>query len=265
MAKVKEIPILMYHKVGRCPPGTRPTYLWVTPRAFRRQIGLLKRRGCTSMLLSEFRDVESGKIPMPKNPVLITFDDGFANIHEVALPILKDFGMKGNVFLICDAVGGDSAWDAASEPVVPMLTWTQARDMRDSGVIEFGSHSMSHPHLRRLPAERARWEITMSKRLLEEKLDREILGFAYPYGDGAEDPAMRRMVRKAGYRYDFGTEAGVSSWPWDPAAGSFRRLTVKGHDSLFLDLILRVTRGRGPARMDVLRKRISRLESRHPG
>jgi peptidoglycan/xylan/chitin deacetylase (PgdA/CDA1 family) len=241
--EVHGLPVLMYHKIGAVPPGMRLPHLWVSPRDFRRQLEYLSRRGYTSMLLSELRDAELGRIPMPKKPVLITFDDGYLNNYEAAYPILKELGMKATIFLVCARMGGDNSWDKAVEPTIPLMTWTQAREMLASGAVEFGSHSMSHPRLPELGVEEARRELTESRKVLEENLKREILGFAYPFGDGAEDPAMRKLAREAGYRYDFSAEAGVSPWPADPASGSFRRLWVLGQDTI-LDFHLKVTRGK---------------------
>jgi peptidoglycan/xylan/chitin deacetylase (PgdA/CDA1 family) len=241
--KVSGIPALMYHKIGNRPPEARLAYLWVAPADFRRQLEYLKRRGYSSMLLSELRDAELGRIPMPRKPVLITFDDGYANNYEIAYPILRALGMKANIFLVCGKMGADNSWDKEIEPPIPLMTWAQAREMRDAGVVEFGSHAMSHRRLTQCSAEDVRSELAESKKALEEKLGGEILGFAYPYGDGATDPAVRRLAREAGYRYDFGIEEGVTSWPWSPDSGAIRRLWVSGRDTI-LDLHLKVTRGK---------------------
>ncbi len=242
---VRGIPTLMYHKIGDCPPGTRVPSIWATAAEFRAQLEYLKRHGYESLLFSEFRDAELGRRPMPEKPVLITFDDGFANNHELAFPILRELGMKANAFLVCGRMGGDSRWDAAVETSapIPMLTWEQAREMADAGVFEFGSHTMGHRDLRTLSAEDARWEIFASKKELETRLGREVLAFAYPWGEGAYDPAVRALVREAGYRYDFGVRPGITPLPWDPASGPLMRVeAVRGISRL--DFHLKMTRGR---------------------
>jgi peptidoglycan/xylan/chitin deacetylase (PgdA/CDA1 family) len=152
--------------------------------------------------------------------------------------------MKGNIFLVFETIDSHNSWhDPATEPWLPMLTWKQVSEMQDSGVIEFGSHTMRHRNLPRVASDDARWEIRESKKRLEEKLGREMAGFAYPYGAGAYDPEIRRFVLEAGYRYDFGIKQGISPWPWAPESGPLKRLLIRGDDTM-LDFHLNMTRGR---------------------
>src|SRR5882762_1132066 len=77
--KVSGIPTLMYHKIGDYPRGSQLKKLWVTATDFRRQMLYLKSHGYTALHFSNWRDAEAGKISMPAKPVLVTFDDGYAN------------------------------------------------------------------------------------------------------------------------------------------------------------------------------------------
>lgn len=238
------IPALMYHKIGDYPKGSRLKSLWITACAFRRQMEFLKRQGYTTLTFTELRDASDGKLLMPAKPVLVTFDDGYANNYTLAYPILKELGLKANIFLVYETIGTHNAWHSPeSEPWIEMLTWAQVKEMQDSGVIEMGSHTMSHRNLPAIPADDARWEISESKRRLEETLGREMVGFAYPYGAGAYVPEVRRLAREAGYRYDFGIKQGISSLPWTPESGPLKRLYVRGDDTMF-DFHLNLTRGR---------------------
>jgi len=238
------LPTLMYHKIGEYPPGSRLKKLWVTVADFRRQLEYLRGRGYTPITFSEWRDAEKGLKPLPKKPVLITFDDGYQNNYELAYPLLREFGMKGNVFLVYETMDQHNAWhDPATEPWLRMLTWAQIREMQDSGVVEFGSHTMRHRDLSAIPLEEARWEMTESKKRLEDKLGREMVGFAYPYGSGAYVPAVRRAALEAGYRFDFSVKQGISRLPWDREAEAVRRLLIRGDDNM-LDFHLNLTRGR---------------------
>jgi peptidoglycan/xylan/chitin deacetylase (PgdA/CDA1 family) len=238
------MPALMYHKIGDYPPGSELAKLWVTTADFRRQLEYLKKHGFTSVTFAEWRDAEKGLKPLPAKPVLITFDDGYMNNYELAFPLLREFGMKGNVFLVYETMDQHNAWhDPATEPWLRMMTWAQIKEMQDSGVFEFGSHTMKHRCLTEIPPEEARWELTESKRRLEDKLGRECVGFAYPYGAGAYAPEVRRLALEAGYRFDFGIKQGITKLPWRREDEAVRRLLIRGDDNR-LDFHLNLTRGK---------------------
>jgi peptidoglycan/xylan/chitin deacetylase (PgdA/CDA1 family) len=239
------MPALMYHKIGDSPPGSELAKLWVSVEKFRAQLEYLRDNDYTAITFSDWRDAEKGVKPLPEKPVLITFDDGYRNNYDAAFPLLREFGMKGNVFLVYETMDRHNSWhDPATEPWLKMLTWAQIKEMQDSGVFEFGSHTMRHRCLTEIPLEDARWELTESKRRLEEKLGREVVGFAYPYGAGAYDAPVRAAAREAGYRFDFGIKQGITSLPWKPEDGPIRRLLIRGEESLY-DFHLNMTRGKG--------------------
>ena len=238
------LPALMYHKIGEAPPGSRLKKLWVTAADFRTQLQYLKDHGYAAITFSDWRDAEDGRKSLPAKPVLITFDDGYQNNYEAAYPLLREFGMKGNVFLVYETMDQYNAWhDPDTEPWTRMLTWSQIREMQDSGVFEFGSHTMKHRCLTEIPLEEARWELTESKKRLEDKLGRECVGFAYPYGAGAYAPDVRRAALDAGYRFDFGIRQGITRLPWRREDGPIQRLLVRGDDNA-IDFHLNLTRGK---------------------
>lgn len=238
------MPTPMYHKIGYCPKGSELAKLWVTPEDFRRQLAYLKNHGYTAINCADWRDAEKGLKPLPEKPVLITFDDGYMNNYEYAYPILREFGMKGVVFLVYETMEGHNGWhNPATEPWLKMLTWAQINEMQDSGVIEFGSHTMKHRNLAELPLDQVRWELTESKTRLEQKLGREMVGFAYPYGSGAYAPDVRRIFLESGYRFDFSVRQGITRLPWNREAEAVKRLLIRGDESMF-DFHLNITRGR---------------------
>ena len=239
------LPALMYHKIGEPPPGSKLGKLWVSAEEFRWQMGYLLRYGYTPMLFREVLEAEAGARPWPAKPALVTFDDGYANNAEVAFPILRALGVKANIFLVYETLERHNAWhDPAGEPWIRMLSWAQVLEMRDSGLVDFGSHTMRHPHLPGLSLEEVRWELAESKRRLEEKLGAPVLAFAYPYGAGAYVPAIRQAAREAGYRYDFGIRQGISPRDWDPGRdGPIKRLFIRGDDDRFA-FHLNMTRGK---------------------
>ena len=242
--KTKGLGTLMYHKIGRYPPGSKLKSLWVTPEEFRWQMEYLKRYEYTPLLFRDLIEIQAGRRTAPEKPVLVTFDDGYANNFEEAFPILHDLGIKANFFLVYETLDHHNAWhDPANEPWIRMLAWNQVFEMQKSGLADFGSHTMRHRHLPSIPLDDARWEIFESRQRLEDKLGQKIVAFAYPYGSGAYVPAIRAAVREAGYAFDFGVRQGYSPWPWNPDSGPLKRLFIRGDDNRF-DFHLHMTRGK---------------------
>jgi peptidoglycan/xylan/chitin deacetylase (PgdA/CDA1 family) len=81
-------------------------------------------------------------------------------------------------------------------PLNRMLTWEQIREMRQHG-IEFGSHTLSHPHMASLPLEQAYQEMAASKQVLEQRLGEPIHHFAFPAGSYTNE--LIEMARQIGY------------------------------------------------------------------
>lgn len=242
--KVSGMPALMYHKIGDYPRGSQLKKLWVTVRDFKKQLEYLRDHGYNPIQFSDWRSAQEGKKPLPTNPLLITFDDGYANNYQLAFPLLKEFGFKANIFLVYETIDGHNAWhNPAGEPWLPMLTWKQVLEMQQTGLVEFGSHTMKHRNLPQIAFDDARWELTESKKRLEDSLGRPMIAFAYPYGAGAYHPEIRRAALEAGYHYDFGIKQGISPATWKPDSGPLKRLLIRGDDNM-IDFHLNLTRGR---------------------
>lgn len=236
------LPALMYHKIGDAPAGSRLKKLWVSARDFRWQMEYLVRHGFTPVLFSELAGAREK--PLPEKPVLVTLDDGYANNYETAFPVLQELKVKANIFLVVETLGRHNAWhDPSAEPWLDMMDLAQAERMQESGLVEFGSHTMGHRNLAAIPLEEARWELRESKKRLEEMLRRPVSAFAYPYGSGAFVPEVRAAALEAEYLHDFSVRQGVAPWPWEPGLGPIPRLLIRGDDNRF-DFHLNLTRGK---------------------
>ncbi|MDH2429072.1 polysaccharide deacetylase family protein [Sphaerisporangium sp. TRM90804] len=190
------VPILMYHSVTDDPnSATRP--LAVRPSDFEAQMTYLKERGFTPLTLGDLVAslYRTGGAPAPDRPVVITFDDGYADFHHNALPVLDGLGFPATVFLTSGWLD-DAGDDAAGRPLDRMLTWNQVREAAACGV-EIAGHSHSHPQLDQLPDADLRQELRRNKALIEDKVGRPVATMAYPYGYSSA--RVRREVRKAGY------------------------------------------------------------------
>ena len=159
--------VLMYHAFGDCVPEGMNPELCVRPRAFERQVALLKRRGYTFLTVSELL----GRGDLTKC-VALTFDDGFADNAEVALPVLRAHQAKATVF-----VSQKSDVRGAR-----MLSGEQLRALAADPLIELGAHTLNHVNLSQAEAAVAEAEVAGGKAYVEAFTGRACVSFAYPYG-----------------------------------------------------------------------------------
>jgi len=142
-----------------------------------------------------------GQQPAPPRAVVLTFDDGSANLFEVTYPLLREFGMCAVAF-VAPAFHRDTI-EAYGDCGVPRAdrpcTWEQLRQMQRAGVIDVQSHTFEHRYLPRWPralgllgvsqtwADQARGvplpladDLAMARRVLEQKLDKRVRHLAFP-------------------------------------------------------------------------------------
>lgn len=217
------IPILAYHSVH--PRRTDP--LSVHPDALERQLQWLLSRGHRFVSLQEYHAHYLRE--QTRGLAAVTFDDGYEDNFLHAFPILQRLNIPATIFLVSGLVGGrgddpSAALEARLGPH-PLLTWSQILEMQENG-ISFGSHTVTHPWLTRLPPETARREIAVSKVTLEARLGRSVSYFCYPAGH--HDPVVTELVRAAGY-------AGAVVTPRAPGVqeGPFtlKRVGIYHHDT----------------------------------
>ena len=211
---IQPIPILLYHSVST---GSDPRFRrWVVPpERFARQMQLLQDHDRDAITVTRFaRSLTQEGAGLPDRPVVITFDDGFADFAASAFPVLAEFGFPATLYIATRYVGRTSAWlHKEGEADRPMLDWDQIRDLQASG-IEIGSHSHSHPQLDTLPRTAAAQEIAQSKALLEDHLDAPVESFAYPHG--YYNQPVQALVAKTGYTSACGVKHALSSTSDDP-------------------------------------------------
>jgi peptidoglycan/xylan/chitin deacetylase (PgdA/CDA1 family) len=153
----------------------------------------LVESGYTALHVSAFADAVRSRAALPDKPVLLTFDDGYADFHTNAFPVMAARGVPSTLYMIT----GRADATKVGEDKADYLSWSQLRELHAAGV-EIGSHSETHPQLDTVPLWQARQEIQASKAMLEDRLGHEVSSFAYPYG--YYSPLVRSMVVEAGYR-----------------------------------------------------------------
>lgn len=219
--------ILTYHRVAH-----DHDRLTVTPEAFRAQMELLLRADITPITLDEAVRVIQRRVP--GRHVCVTFDDGYHDNLDYALPVLRELGIAATIFPITAVTDGmarlywyDQPWFGEPPPV---LSWDELRDIDQEDLFSIGAHTQTHPALVKLSDEAAWDEIDGSRRRLEEHLGRPVTSFSYPAGIYGQREIL--MVRMARYRVAVTCRPGVNGPRDDPHA--MRRTAVISSDDLNL-------------------------------
>jgi len=218
------IPILMYHQVDNTPPrGTPLRGLVVSRGSFFRHMVTMSALGYRGLSMKDIlpflRGERIGRV------FGITFDDGYENNLQNALPVLRRFGFTSTCYVVAEQAGQTNAWDSKlGIPSAPLMSIAQMQTWIDAGQ-EIGSHTLTHPDLRRATKQDQRAEIIDSKYLLEAQLNQAggVSSFCYPYG--SFDQSAVDWAFEAGYATATTTIRGRSG-------------TTSGRDLLVLPRVL---------------------------
>lgn len=190
------IPILTYHQIDIPPArGTPFRSLTVHPKVFGRHMRWLARLGYRGLsmrkLMPYLAGARSGKV------FGLTFDDGFANVHRHALPVLQELGFTATNYVVAGQIGGWNAWDA--EKGVPRSPLMEKREIAEWAAAghEVGAHTVDHADLAGLDDEAAQAQIAGSRKMLEDLLGAPVDAFCYPYGSYRQQHAA--IARAAGF------------------------------------------------------------------
>jgi peptidoglycan/xylan/chitin deacetylase (PgdA/CDA1 family) len=191
--------ILCYHSVE--PEWESP--LAVRPEAFAQQAAWLRRSRHVLPIQDALPRLDA-RGRLPRGTVALTFDDGFAALHEHVLPVLAREKLPATVFLVAQTLtptGRPVDWvDTPGTTPLTTLTLDQVREMQDAGV-DFQSHSWAHRDLLDLTVAECVRDLRESRELLSELLGRAVTLLAYPRG--LHDPQVRRAAAVAGYTHAF--------------------------------------------------------------
>ncbi|MFE3827862.1 polysaccharide deacetylase family protein [Streptomyces sp. NPDC059092] len=184
---------LMYHSVAD--PTDDPYQVTVSPGRLERQLRWLRRRGLAGVSMAELlRARAEGR---GAGLVGLTFDDGYADFVETAVPLLRKHGCSATVFVLPGRPGGTNEWDSPG-PRKPLLTEDGVREAAAAGM-EIGSHGLLHVDLVTADDTTLAAETARSRELLRALTGGEVGGFCYPYG--TVDARVVAAVRAAGYSY----------------------------------------------------------------
>ncbi len=201
-AREQRVPALMYHEITTGP--LLPGHLAVTPESFAQQLGYLAGGGFTSLRGADLARLRQDGRSLPPRPVLLTFDDGFADVHDAALPLLASHGITATLYVTTGWIPGgsrprpDGRALGVGLPGAGMLSWSQIEAIAAAG-IEIGAHTQTHPQLDQLGPGALRRELADSKHELEDRLGMAVTGLSYPFGYSGS--RVRAFARDAGYSY----------------------------------------------------------------
>jgi peptidoglycan/xylan/chitin deacetylase (PgdA/CDA1 family) len=199
---VAYLPILTYHRLLADEPTRErdPKRISVSAARFRSHMQWLKRLGYRSVRLDDYaRDLRQGCAPRGRC-VGISFDDGYVEVLRLGLPILREVGFTATIFGVPGELGGKNAWDdgrAALMSADEFRAW-------DAAGMTVGAHTATHARLPKVPVDQAAREISESKRLLEDVLQKPVTTFAYPYGE--RNAEVVRLVEAAGFEAAYATD-----------------------------------------------------------
>jgi peptidoglycan/xylan/chitin deacetylase (PgdA/CDA1 family) len=183
------IAILAYHSLDHS-----RSVLSTSPGTFAEQMKVLRDAGVMVVSLGDLAD-DMRAFSNRENVVALTFDDGFRNVYEHALPILQSYGFPATIFLVTDYCEKTNSWPGQTVTIEgeSLLAWREIQEMSRAG-ISFGSHTRTHPDLRKLSIEEAEEELASSKKAIADATGLPVDTFAYPYG--AYDAALRNLARQ---------------------------------------------------------------------
>ena len=203
-----KVPVLAYHKIDFPTPDVKIRGAFTAPRKFERQIAYLKKKGFEFYTASEIIKFYLANGEFPPRAVALTFDDGWKDNYTNAFPVLKKYGVKATIFVIPAVIGQTTdAVTADGEGPREHMTESDILEMSRAG-IEFASHSFNHKLFDRVSNEEIEFEVTESKRFIENLTQKECSTFAYPAGFFTG--FAKKTIKKAGYDAAFSTVYGAN-------------------------------------------------------
>jgi peptidoglycan/xylan/chitin deacetylase (PgdA/CDA1 family)/glycosyltransferase involved in cell wall biosynthesis len=221
----REVPVIMYHRFIQQDSEKGVHGTWLPVSMLEKHFQLLKWLGYETLTFQDL--AEHGfihRLQPGKKFIIITVDDGYRDNLTLLLPLLKKYNFKAVIY----AVSGEdhNRWDVdvSENPdrPVPLMTQDELKQIANSGYVEIGGHTLTHPRLSKLTAAEQRHQIVENKRVLEQLLGKTLISFAYPYGDYNEQ--SKNLVAEAGYPFAVATNSGPLAIHQDNLA--IRRIAI---------------------------------------
>lgn len=212
----------MYHRVLAEKPEKESRWHYVTVEEFRKQMNMIDRLGYTPITFSDYQLFIEGKLTLPSKPIIITFDDGYLDTLENAIPVLLELNMRAVIFVMGNRELKSARWDELSGfDSCPLMSDEQIRKAQKMG-FEIGAHSLDHFALTGLSERDIAYEVSRSKEAIEDVLEKPIQTFSYPYG--SVDEKVKKIVSDSGFLFACGVYSGSAKF--SQSMMDFRRLAI---------------------------------------
>lgn len=193
------VPIFMYHWIREDTGGYEYPENMVKASELRKQMEYLKENNYDVIWVTELNGLQHYE-----KPVILTFDDGWKDVYYEAFPLAKELNMKICMYVITDLVG------TADYCTIEML-----QEMRDSGLVEIDSHTLSHPYLDTLSSDEVTKELVDSKKWLKDNLDIDSRVICYP--SGRRNQTVLDIAKE---NYDYGLLMDGNNFNYDSKASN---------------------------------------------
>ncbi len=230
----KKARVLMYHSISEHIKNEKHNKWRVKPQDFEKQMNWFYKNNWKSFTISELSNLDK----IPEKSFVITFDDGFEDNFTNAFPILKKYNFKATIYLVPNQK--TNHWEEKNTSVLSnLLNEKQILEMQNSGLIEFGSHTLSHVNLSKIDDFQLEKELVESKKEIEKITKKKCEAFAYPYGKF--DDKIVQAVKDAGYKNATVVKRGLFEQNDD--VFTIKRVGILGTESFF-DFLLKISRVR---------------------
>ena len=182
-----EIPIFVYHDIVNDKSEVYYDYMQTTKEVFENQMRGLKKIGYRFITLEDLKEYKEGKKELYKKSCIVTFDDGYEGVYKNAYPIANKYDIPFTMFVITDNIGNTGT-----------ITWKQAKEMNNSGLVTIASHSQNHVEFNKISTDDAINNVNKSYEEIEKNLSSSKTKiFTYPYGLYTEEEIEK--LRTLGY------------------------------------------------------------------
>ncbi len=227
LPEIKGIPVLMYHRVW----PDMANSLTITPEKLQEQWDWLKAEGYSTLSLSQFLDIATGKLSnYPERSLLITFDDGYLNNLTYVYPLLQQLDWQATFFIIGGTLDGTYP---LGEGVDEKMTPVHLRTL-DPNVIQLAMHGYQHEHFKQISNAEIKNVLETSIKIFERSGLPFYKSLAYPYGarpKGSNMEQLKEAMPQLGITSAFRIGNQVSRVPV-PDIYEIRRIDICGTDSM---------------------------------